>query len=186
MAAVLLAAPVCIGVAGASTDAGAGHSGVRVQCQSKDECFQRATAYEKGTGVAANRDIAAAYYQLACDKGHGPACSELGDWLAVGARLDRDEKRAVALDERACDLGHLRGCWLAANLYRQGSREPGAVPKDTQRAAALLEKGCNAGDGANCSALAYAYRYGEGVKKDKRRAAALEKRAKALGFVVDD
>jgi TPR repeat protein len=188
-AACLAAAPVVVSLALSAADAGdAGSrqdSGLReVQCASKQDCFEKAKACEKG--IPKDYETAALFYEQACDKGASTACLRLAELLSVGIVLARDEKRALTLRERACTHGDPQGCDEAASMYHAGSRERGAIPRDYAKAAWFFEKGCAGGAGASCHMLAYMYRSGKGVRRDRGRATALQKRAKDLGFEIPD
>jgi TPR repeat protein len=69
--------------------------------------------------------------------------------LAAGRGGPRDEGRATALWNRACDGGNAAGCanlgW--AHLLGRG------VPRDRSRALELLRKGCEGGSAWGCERL---------------------------------
>jgi TPR repeat protein len=66
-------------------------------------------------------------------------------------------------------------------MFEQGSDKVGAVPQDLLQAARLYERACNANDACACVNLADLYLQGRGVKKDKKRGAALRKKGYRSG-----
>src|SRR5262249_18292639 len=92
----------------------------------------------------------------ACDKGDGPACSELarGDATGKGAgkepsRAEAFEQKAAPLDDRACEAGDLRACLDRARALARGV----GAARDDARAASLDERACDAGLSDGCAAL---------------------------------
>jgi TPR repeat protein len=81
----------------------------------------------------------------------------------------KDETRAVAFYQRACDGGDARGCNNLGVMYMDGR----GVAKDEVRAVTLFQGACDHDEAAGCSALGVAYMDGRGVKKDEARAVTL-------------
>jgi TPR repeat protein len=166
-----------------------------VQCTSKENCLEKARALDKGArrviaggkieNAAKDYETAASYYERACHLGAGSACTRLGVLASTGVFSAADEKRALALYEKGCGSGDAEGCDVAGNTYYQGRRN-GAIARDYEKAAVFYEKGCALGEGGSCHTLGNQYSSGKGVKRDKKRAKALHKRAKELGFEIPD
>jgi TPR repeat protein len=166
---------------GAAADPLPGGKGKELTCATGPQCLELG---EKARDGDPHDDaLSAQYYQRGCELGHALSCSSLGTLLSVGTRgVPRDEKRALALLEKACALKELIACRGVATMVGRGSREPGVITKDPARAATLYEGACTAGEAASCSILSDLYREGRGVKRDKKRAAELNRRAKKLGY----
>jgi hypothetical protein len=114
----------------------------------------------------------------ACEGGDAWSCTRVAARLERGDGVPRDEARAAALYEKACDAADPLACANLGRLHRLGR---GGLPKDLARARLLFEKACNvdrdagASDGARgCALLGEAYRDGAGgVSRDDRRALGL-------------
>jgi hypothetical protein len=104
------------------------------------------TVAEDEVGRVAAR--AAAALERACGGGLAAACVDLSLLLQAGRGLRRDERRAVALQERACRAGEGRGCTLQARVTGRTGR------RGRKQAARLLARGCERGDWRGCDALA--------------------------------
>ncbi|MDB4987221.1 MAG: hypothetical protein JWN04_2399 [Myxococcaceae bacterium] len=110
--------------------------------------------------------------QLACDRGGGRECVELGTMFEKGSGgLTKDEQRAAELFNLGCARGDAGGCYTLARNYAGGL---GGVPKDEKRAAELYNLSCERGDPLGCAHLANYYWGGVGgLPKDEKRAAEL-------------
>jgi len=186
-----IAAVFALAIASATADADAGGqrdaTAAGVDCGSADDCLQKATARDNPQAAAKDGyERAALLYERACDQGNAQACTRIGELLSSGLFFVGDDKRRLALFEKACSQGYAPACYPAGHAHFRGSRTPGAFPRDYAKAAAFFDKGCSLGEGGCCHSLAELTRDGKGVKKDKRRAAALFKRAKTLGFEIPD
>lgn len=96
-----------------------------------DACFDYATMLHENMGFQADPRAAKARWTSACDAGQWPSCVQL-------ARLRND----VSLAARACDNGHVDGCFVRVQL------SDGAFSVAEQ--AALLSPMCDAGHGQAC------------------------------------
>jgi TPR repeat protein len=147
-----------------------------LRCDSGLECRTLGERYNVGRGVRADERLASRYFDLGCDKGDMDSCIDLAALLSIGGpTLPRDEARALRLTQKVCDTGNVRACEDVAGYYDQGSRTPGAIPQDYPKAAQIYQRVCDAGQSCACVNLAELYLHGRGVKKDRRRAAALRK-----------
>jgi TPR repeat protein len=82
--------------------------------------------------------------------------------LLEGDGVPRDEDRALALFERACEAKIQAGCGWAAHLYlRRGEDERGA---------ALMDRTCEHDVAWACTFAAELIRQGRGVERDPERA----------------
>jgi hypothetical protein len=105
-----------------------------------------------------------------CDGMNSSACADLAARYAAGSGVPKDEARAAALYDRACQGGAARGCTGLGVLHNTG----GGVAKDLGRAAVLYERGCRGGDASGCNNLGTLYEFGSlGLARDEERAAAL-------------
>jgi hypothetical protein len=83
------------------------------------------------------------WFEHACGQGDALACINLGNHLADGHGVPRDDSRAVVAYEKACTLGHLPGCTNEAIMVMQGL----GAPIDYSRAEELFAKACGEGRG---------------------------------------
>jgi TPR repeat protein len=142
-----------------------------------------------------NHDAANPLYRKACDGGNATGCYNLAVAYAFGYGFPVDYAQAAAFYQKACDGGHASGCLKAGFMYSLGLDSP--VPQDQARANALFRKACDGDhkiatdeqyygspdkDIADCcEQLGHAYKFGRGVPIDKAQAAALYRKACALG-----
>jgi TPR repeat protein len=115
--------------------------------------------------------------QAACDGGDAEACDKLGQryvdsFFAYDGGDHDDGTRAMALYQRACDLGLPKGCTDVAWTLMEGM-----VGRDYGRAEQILKKTCAGGDASGCSLLADLYYYeangengGPNPRLDKKKA----------------
>lgn len=141
-----------------------------------------ATADDAATGA---EDAAAAYRSCAgldectrrCEADDAPACAGLGLYYQDGKNgAPVDIERAIALYQRACDLGAGVGCFNLGLMYEFGSGvtpDPARAQAHYDRARAGYEKQCEAGGLAWCVNLAIMYEDGTGVARDLDRARAI-------------
>ena len=66
-----------------------------------------ASLYEQGKGVEKDMELALNYMQKASDMDYGPALCALGDMYYEGRGVNQNYDEAVALYERAYDVGEL-------------------------------------------------------------------------------
>jgi len=102
-------------------------------------------------------------------KPDGAACTNLGVMALQGQGIAKDEKRALGLFQRACELGDAMGCRDVAVLFRDGT----GVAVDLVQALAQFDKACEMHDASSCTSAGHAYFSGSGTKKDVARAAEL-------------
>jgi TPR repeat protein len=107
------------------------------------------------TGEARLVPIAIKMLERVCDEGTLRACGELGSFLA-GPPEDhaarRDEARAAALLDRACDVD-ANACHALAKLYETAT----TMPRDPARAARARERAC-AREPARCMPIEHLLR----------------------------
>ena len=174
-------------------------------------CALLGSFYQNGVGTAWSPLPAIKLYERSCNAGTGLGCARLAQMYANGYGVDWDRVKAKTYRNRAheewltaCLGGELRWCPDAAASTREG--EPTAHelnqracdhgipagciavlhdqlthPAGSQDAALrALDQWCSRGESAACAELAVAYDQPDGPG-DARRAAALMKRACALG-----
>jgi hypothetical protein len=100
------------------------------------------------------------------------ACTNLANMYREGDQVPKDIKRAVELDEQACDHGSMEGCANLAQMLANGI----GVPKSLQRAVELDEQACDNGVMRGCANLAQMLENGIGVPKNLGRAVRLFER----------
>jgi uncharacterized protein len=100
--------------------------------------------------IAANRRQAREAWQVACDKGLGPACASLGviEQEHPAGRSTNDED-VVRWFRQGCDLKSPWSCRLLADMMARGQ----GVAVDRDGAAALYEGACADGERRACTQL---------------------------------
>jgi hypothetical protein len=108
-----------------------------------------------------------------CTSGEALACEDLGDGTPL------TDRSGLEFFERACELGHARGCMRAGSrMQALAHREPGAFQRaEWER---LLERGCDLDDSTACSVLATSLLRNE--PRDPARAKQLFEKGCARGF----
>jgi TPR repeat protein len=107
-------------------------------------------------------------------------CSNLGALYEEGRGVEKDERRAASLYEKACQGGNAGGCSNLGFLYLNGS----GVERDESRAASLYEKACQGGFATGCSNLGFLYVEGRGVGRDDTEAVKWFRKAAEQGNEV--
>jgi uncharacterized protein len=159
-----------------------GCDGTTCQPSNLAGCVNVGRANRDGIGVAKNAARAAEIFGNACERAPSPedvdahenrsrACSLLGGLYLAGDGVEKSVEKGRELSERGCEGKDAFGCFNAA-----------VVATDPAKAAAFLDRACQAGDGEGCRDLAVAYEKGNGVARDRRRAAELYKKSCELGF----
>ena len=121
-------------------------------------CVRQAAAMLRGQAGVSDERGALALLRRTCQGDDGAvACLALGDLLERGVAgvAAADPQQAVALYERACELGDAQGCVLLGR--RLG---------DMEQAAALYERACGADEPAGCLLAGRARLEGRGVPVD--------------------
>jgi TPR repeat protein len=139
--------------------------GYMTGCDADDgvACGRLARLHHLGRGVEKDLKSAERLYQKACDLEYALACRQ----LAVEVRSGKlggaeDVERALALAERACQLGPPLGCGFAASRLKRSG--------DIARSIELRRRGCDHGDRFDCTLVGEALRSGSGVAKDAAQA----------------
>jgi TPR repeat protein len=151
--------------------------------------------------------------ELRCAKGEAEDCLELGArYLRGEAGVTKDEAKAAAMFQKACDGGLATGCEFYAKMLRDGRGVPEDEAKaqtllgkacdggaagactsvglaamkagDTTTAVAKLTKACDAKEGLGCASLGAMYLHGNGVEKDLAKAKPLLTKACELKVEV--
>lgn len=131
------------------------------------------TRYDEGLAEGSR---AIPLFTALCERGHGDSC------LKIAWRDMKDDARVVGLVTRACDLSAIRACAALGQMYRFGQH---GLTVDPGRALQLYERGCELGDDYACDYAAGLWQGREpGYPKDLKRSRALERRARALGWVA--
>jgi uncharacterized protein len=91
-------------------------------------------------------------YLQACDAGASAGCMAAGRLLLLDT-ASRDEPRARALFETACEDGQISACSELAHMLERGQ----GGPLDHARARVLYQRSCDAGARYECIALAHSY-----------------------------
>ena len=161
----------------ASRDGGDGDARPADACGALDTAACAAlaekTRYDEGL---AEGSPAIPLFMALCERGHGDSC------LKIAWRDKKDDTRVVGLVAKACDLSAVRACAALGQMYRFGQH---GLAVDPTRALRLYERDCELGNDYACDYAAGLYRGGEkGYPKDLKRSRALERRARALGWVA--
>jgi TPR repeat protein len=108
-----------------------------------------------------------------CTLKDAASCTNLGFLYSTGKGVTKDDAKAFALYQQACDAGDAHGCSDLGVEYRNGR----GVEKDDVKAAALFKQGCDGGFPQGCANLGVAYLTGRGVQEDDTRGLALFQQA---------
>lgn len=94
--------------------------------------------------------------ELACDLGRGARCYEAGTTRWYQANSRAEVRRATALLERGCFLGHMPSCnmALAVSVNRRDQIPPGVLGR--------VGDACEKGQAQSCVALSRAFAVGHG------------------------
>jgi TPR repeat protein len=104
-----------------------------------------------------------------CDGGSPESCRKLAASYGFGQGVPKDETRATALYEHACDMKDAIACVFAGQMHEYGR----GVDKDDAKAAKLYERACDQQWAPGCYNLAIMYERGTGVGADRVRAGQL-------------
>jgi TPR repeat protein len=97
-----------------------------------------------------------------CEAGDAAACFDASVRYMCGAGVARDEQKAAARAQQACEGGHTPSCANAGALALRAASSEAALAAGVQ----ALRSGCVAGDGDACNNLAIAMSEGLGVPED--------------------
>ncbi|MCI0574189.1 MAG: sel1 repeat family protein [Myxococcaceae bacterium] len=109
----------------------------------------------------------------ACDAGVAGACAALGEALATGYGVSRDDAQAARRLQRGCDLGAARACTTLGTLTWQGR----GVKADPARAGKLYLRACDGGDATGCFSAGICARTGTCAPRSDAKAKKLLQRA---------
>jgi Sel1 repeat len=105
-----------------------------------------------------------------CEAGSADRCRRLAASYAFGkGDAGKDESRAAALYEHACDMNDPASCMFAGHMSEYGR----GVRKDDAKAARLYGRACDLHWVGGCYNLAIMFERGAGVEADEGKAAAL-------------
>ncbi len=80
-----------------------------------DECKNAKGCFAFGAAGSDPR-----YMRLACELGHAEGCMKLGAWTYLGnVGIEKDERKALQLFDRSCELGFQEACEVASGLREQ-------------------------------------------------------------------
>ena len=116
---------------GLQTETGSNRQALEVRCAAVDleACYSLALDFYYGDsvewppeeGATRELDLAAQFFNLACEGGHAEGCESLARMYAEGEGVSSDPARAVELFSRACQLDATAGCiklaWISTALY---------------------------------------------------------------------
>lgn len=163
---------------------------------SEDDLPGQEYSVERREGLQANRQAAIALFDRSCELGFGDGCRRLGhlrfsqnplghvvSWFGnpQAPAPDADLDGAFSAFEEGCDAGEPIACEDAAQMLLQGHVSD---PQRAKRALALFSKGCGEAQERSGDSCVYAARLlfngGDGIAKDRTRAAELMAAARAV------
>jgi TPR repeat protein len=117
-----------------------------------------------GVGMRRSLPLAAALYELGCQRGlhAGSPCTALGLLYMTGNGVVRHPGHAVALFTRGCELGSSSACGNVGTLYASG--EAGAV--DDGKAQTFFKRACKRGEKQSCEAATSKLKPGQNAAFD--------------------
>lgn len=124
--------------------------------------FEIGARFTEGRGVPADLKQAAAWYQLAADRGFAPAQYRIANMYEKGNGLDRDLTKAKEYYELAANQGNASAMHNLAVLYASGN----AGQRDFTTAATWFTKAADLGVTDSQFNLAILYARGNGVNQD--------------------
>lgn len=118
-------------------------------CDLKDvkSCYNLAYMYRLGEGVDIDINESISYFSKGCHGGDGMSCYELSDIYEEQG----DDKKALNLQVRACDLGCTKSCSYLAKKYMKKDNQ------DVSKAIHFASKACNKNDADSCQLLGLIY-----------------------------
>ncbi len=122
--------------------------------------------------------LAALYYEVACEKDYGPACTRLGFAYIHGLGVEANKDRALELSRKACELKDAVGCRNTGWLLEAAASK---TPENLQEAFLAYDKACDLGDGGGCTNHGIMFREGRVFARDDVAAAQLFDKACRLG-----
>ena len=125
--------------------------------------FTVGNMYDRGLGVAENKELAVQWYQKASMLGNGSATYNLALKYLNGEVVQEDPIFAGKLFERAAELGAVSGMLATGHAYHYGRY---GMAVDYAVAAQWYQKGVDQGDAHCMRHLAELYASGLGVEKD--------------------
>lgn len=148
--------------------------------------------YYDGEGVEKDYVKAVALYQEAARQGDVRSLFNLGNRYESGEGVSRDVKKAILCWKEAAESGGPELSYLLACRYTNGI---GGASRDTVNAAIWLKKAAARGHAQALCDLGMLYHYGEGVRRNSKKALELCAKAAKLGveeanawagFIVQD
>jgi serine/threonine protein kinase len=127
------------------------------------------TEYGRRIGTLHHPGLSMLLYHIACSRGSGEACAQLGLGYNSGSDGAADPEKAAQYFSHACADGYRTGCVEAGQAYEQGQ----GVPKSDPHAVEFYARACTLSDADGCANLGRMYERGSGIGQDYSRAIAL-------------
>lgn len=137
----------------------------RGSSSSGEEPAPPASVVTIGNTIGMCPDLAACENE--CDAGSADRCRRLAATYSFGQPgVEKDEARATALYEHACDMKDAPACLFAGQMHEFAH----GVPKDDTAASRFYGRACDLAYAAGCYNLAILYERGHGVPQDRAKA----------------
>jgi hypothetical protein len=137
------------------------------QASEREQAAPSASVVTIGNAIGTCPDVPAC--ERECEAGSADRCRRLAATYAFGQGVDKDDARATALYEHACDMKDGPACMFAGQMHEFSH----GVPQDYAAAARFYERACDIEYAAGCYNLAILVEKGRGVAPDRARAADL-------------
>lgn len=139
----------------------------RDRSSAKEHPAPSASVITLGVALGTCPDVAVC--ESECAAGSADRCRRLAATYAFGQGVEKDEARAAALYDHACDMKDPSACVFAGqmNEFARG------VAKNDAKAARFYESACDLRWAPGCYNLAIMYERGTGVLRDRGRAGEL-------------
>lgn len=155
---------------------------VAKECDGLDgaACFKLARERKGQARTADERAVVRTLYAAACDKSDVSGCLHAGHTHSQPGEYCTRQGYYL----KACELGDAQGCERAGSMILKGTPDK-TVRGNAARAIPLLKKACDGKWPIACADLAHLYREGIGVRKDLKKAKALDAKAREMGHVEE-
>jgi len=125
------------------------------------ECTDLGNKIGSDVNVASNKS--AELYKISCDGGDAYGCAKLAESYENGAGVEKNENKALALREKACDMNFSGACTVLGMEY---SGDYGDKPANPTKMIHYYNKSCELNNFTACNELGVMYKEGKVIQHD--------------------